>query len=442
VQELSFDAWGQRRNATDWQAVLKDAQNQPLALSAFSAINRITNRGYTGHEMVDGVDIIHMNGRIYDAKLARFLQADPFIQAPYNTQSLNRYSYVWNNPLNATDPSGYIAWTLVFEAFKLALASFVIADVIATVGINSGWSQDLISALTIAATVWLTGGITPETLTTTHIVTLAVMGGITSMLQGGKFGHGFASAGLGASIGQAMGGFAKGAGNGLKNLRKFIAKTVVGGTISEATGGKFANGAAGAAFAWVVSASSSIDRDQSLNDNEKSKILDDTKNHGPGRELYDGQVVVKKYGSADAVVSDSELATVRSDLEMIFNDGGSNGSRLQQSIMAGEPTTIILNDSEANIGRLNARLLAIDLNTDLEFLNAATNNFQRFSTTRILAHELSHSNLGLLDEGVPFTMDFFGKEKTITPYPSVRFTDGVMRGINGSVRKSYNNAFK
>jgi hypothetical protein len=39
--------------------------------------------------------------------LGRFLQANPFIQAPYNTQSLNRYSYVLNNPLNATDPSGY-----------------------------------------------------------------------------------------------------------------------------------------------------------------------------------------------------------------------------------------------------------------------------------------------------------------------------------------------
>ena len=140
-QALSFDAWGQRRNATDWQAVLKDAQNQPLALSAFSAINRITNRGYTGHEMVDGVDIIHMNGRIYDAKLARFLQADPFIQAPYNTQSLNRYSYVINNPLNATDPSGY--W------FLPLLAAFIVTDIIVTIGINSGWDPSLITALVV-----------------------------------------------------------------------------------------------------------------------------------------------------------------------------------------------------------------------------------------------------------------------------------------------------
>src|SRR5690606_11986260 len=56
---------------------------------------------------MDEMGLIHMNGRIYDAKLGRFLQADPFIQAASDTQSYNRYSYLMNNPLNATDPSGF-----------------------------------------------------------------------------------------------------------------------------------------------------------------------------------------------------------------------------------------------------------------------------------------------------------------------------------------------
>ncbi|MFL0093072.1 RHS repeat domain-containing protein, partial [Tenacibaculum maritimum] len=50
--------------------------------------------------------LIHMNGRMYDAKLGRFLSPDNFIQEPFSTQSFNRFGYVWNNPLKFTDPSG------------------------------------------------------------------------------------------------------------------------------------------------------------------------------------------------------------------------------------------------------------------------------------------------------------------------------------------------
>ena len=67
--------------------------------------------GFTGHEHLSELGIIHMNGRLYDPVLGRFLQADPIIQAPHNAQSHNRYSYVLNNPLSFTDPSGFSAWT-------------------------------------------------------------------------------------------------------------------------------------------------------------------------------------------------------------------------------------------------------------------------------------------------------------------------------------------
>ncbi len=67
----------------------------------------VTHHGYTGHEMMNGVGLINMNGRVYDPSLGRFMQADPFIQAPAFSQSYNRYSYVLNNPLSFTDPSGY-----------------------------------------------------------------------------------------------------------------------------------------------------------------------------------------------------------------------------------------------------------------------------------------------------------------------------------------------
>lgn len=50
-----------------------------------------------------------MNGRAYDYNLGRFLSVDPFIQSPGNSQSMNPYSYIMNNPLSGTDPSGYTA---------------------------------------------------------------------------------------------------------------------------------------------------------------------------------------------------------------------------------------------------------------------------------------------------------------------------------------------
>ena len=94
VQRLSFDAHGKRRLA-DWTA------GDPAAPDAE------TPRGFTGHEHLDSVGLIHMNGRVYDPALGRFLSADPFVPNPTATQSFNRYSYVINNPLSYTDPSGF-----------------------------------------------------------------------------------------------------------------------------------------------------------------------------------------------------------------------------------------------------------------------------------------------------------------------------------------------
>jgi RHS repeat-associated protein len=95
LEEYSFDAWGRRRNPANWND------------NTSGITNNIMIRGYTGHEHLDEVGIINMNGRIYDPVLGRFLQPDAFVQAPQYLQNYNRYSYVMNNPLKYTDPSGY-----------------------------------------------------------------------------------------------------------------------------------------------------------------------------------------------------------------------------------------------------------------------------------------------------------------------------------------------
>ncbi|WP_340680133.1 RHS repeat-associated core domain-containing protein [Paraglaciecola sp.] len=99
LERNSFSAWGARQQG-DWSTgmpSLADLAQLP------------TTRGFTGHEMLDDSGLVHMNGRVYDPSLGRFLNADIFIQAPYNSQSFNRYSYVFNNPLSLVDPSGYSA---------------------------------------------------------------------------------------------------------------------------------------------------------------------------------------------------------------------------------------------------------------------------------------------------------------------------------------------
>ena len=92
IERYSYDAWGQRRSADTWL---------PATITAYE------QRGYTGHEHLDDIGIIHMNGRIYDPRLGRMLSPDPVTQAPENGQNYNRYTYAYNNPLNYTDPSGY-----------------------------------------------------------------------------------------------------------------------------------------------------------------------------------------------------------------------------------------------------------------------------------------------------------------------------------------------
>ncbi|HPF27616.1 MAG TPA: RHS repeat-associated core domain-containing protein [Steroidobacteraceae bacterium] len=98
VVRESFDAFGKRRG-TNWTGAPPAAD--------LTTINGLTRRGYTDHEMLDSTDPIHMNGRVYDPLIARFVSADPFIDCAMNTQGWNRYTYVKNNPLSRTDPTGF-----------------------------------------------------------------------------------------------------------------------------------------------------------------------------------------------------------------------------------------------------------------------------------------------------------------------------------------------
>ncbi len=96
IETRGYDAFGKPRDGT-WNDLT------PAKIASIA----VTPKGFTQHEHLNQLELIHMNGRAFDYHLGRFTGVDPFIQFPLNSQSLNPYSYILNNPLSGTDPTGY-----------------------------------------------------------------------------------------------------------------------------------------------------------------------------------------------------------------------------------------------------------------------------------------------------------------------------------------------
>ncbi|TQV82588.1 hypothetical protein FKG94_07600 [Exilibacterium tricleocarpae] len=281
VDRRSFDAWGKLRDLP-WQS--QASLDDPLYLTQLP----FTNKGYTGHESVQEVNLIHMNGRMYDATLGRFISADPYIQADGRSQSYNRYSYVLNNPMKYTDPSGYFLKKLfkkigrglrrAWRAFKPYIGIAVGAVLMASgcIVCGPGWVSGVLNGAVVGALAGaagaagvggnifrgaLMGGLSGGVFAGIGLSGLgrvarvgahALAGGTISVIQGGKFGTGFFSAGFTkfATLQLSDAGVLNA---GDSSTRAVIGRTtmtaVVGGTASVIGGGKFANGAATVAFA-------------------------------------------------------------------------------------------------------------------------------------------------------------------------------------------------
>ena len=281
VPLMHFGAFGARQSVINWQ--------DPLLGDVFSAENQISTRGFTGHEMVDSVGIIHMNGRIYDPQLGRFLQADPFVQAPKNSQSLNRYSYVFNNPLSNTDPTGYFSLSGFVKQYWRAAASILIS-VYLPVKLPETWSAITKGAVTgfvaggVATGTFngaLVGAFTGQAFGALHgfapvstggrlvkVAAHGIVGGAGSSLSGGKFGHGFVAAGFTQAVGQFGGDdFFANSGSTSDRLNNVIKAAMIGGTASAISGGKFANGAVTGAFSRALN-----DEQVSRKDDRKFRV--------------------------------------------------------------------------------------------------------------------------------------------------------------------------
>jgi RHS repeat-associated protein len=105
--------------------VMTDASGYELEYSDYAPFG--SQRAYTGtntsdykytdQELDAENGLYNYNARLYDPFIGRFISPDTIVPDPYNPQSLNRYTYCLNNPLNYTDPSGHF-WEWGEEFWK------------------------------------------------------------------------------------------------------------------------------------------------------------------------------------------------------------------------------------------------------------------------------------------------------------------------------------
>ena len=271
----------------------------------------MTSRAFTGHEQIAELSgLIHMNARVYDSDIGRFLSADTIIQAPHDSQSYNRYSYVRNNPLVFTDPSGHSWFSKLWKKIKNIVIGVVVAVLAVytagavlgwlgyasvanatAIGLGVGWSASVtgVGALLISgAAAGFVAGAAMGLLSGASLGQSLVMGlkgavfgaigaGVANVIgsswgsgiaggakralahglsravinraQGGKWSAGFWSGLAGSALG-GLSNFAKSLGG------KMAISAIVGGTASRLGGGKFANGAVSAAFVHMYNAMS------------------------------------------------------------------------------------------------------------------------------------------------------------------------------------------
>ena len=201
----------------------------------YGSLNTI-NHGFTGHEQLPDVGLIHMNGRVYDPVLARFLSADPSIQFPDNLQSYNRYSYVMNNPLVFTDPSGFGLFGSIGK-FLSKLFNNPIVRIAVTIAVAYFTGVYIGGLLTAGGTSWAVAA--------SGALTWA---GSAVVGAGAGFAAGFVGSGGNwkyALIGGVTGGFAGGLNGYFANYdwyEKAIAAGTGGGVGSRALGGNFGRG--------------------------------------------------------------------------------------------------------------------------------------------------------------------------------------------------------
>jgi len=79
----------------------------PFGLLLWQEGDAATAYGFTGEQQDPAVALVFLRARYYDPATGRFLSKDPFPGYAAWPQTLNRFIYAVNSPINFADPSGY-----------------------------------------------------------------------------------------------------------------------------------------------------------------------------------------------------------------------------------------------------------------------------------------------------------------------------------------------
>ncbi|MBN2195556.1 MAG: RHS repeat-associated core domain-containing protein [Polyangiaceae bacterium] len=106
VRYLTSDHLGSTRIVTDEHGDVVETRRYDAFGDPESTFASGPTAGYTGHRHDDGLGLVNMRGRLYDARVGRFLLPDPFVMEPLDPAGWNRYGYVKNDPFDFLDRPG------------------------------------------------------------------------------------------------------------------------------------------------------------------------------------------------------------------------------------------------------------------------------------------------------------------------------------------------
>ena len=149
---LFYDGHGSTRqlagsNQSIQQSYSYDAYGVMLGSAANPADSAQTNYLYAGEQYDSSVKQYYSRARYYNPSNGLFNRVDPYSGNLHDPQSLHKYLYCHNNPVNSVDPTGLMEFSLTGMMQVAFLGGLITANVAGwTVAVKGGTSQQILDA--------------------------------------------------------------------------------------------------------------------------------------------------------------------------------------------------------------------------------------------------------------------------------------------------------